>query len=161
MSDQSADDLDEITRAAEHLVPELAERLRRHGLAEIEVRRGELRLRVAGRPDQPAAVQGADPATGAPAAAPASGAPSSVGESVPAPIGVASPAVGFFVYADGLGPGLTVAKGDAIGHVEMLGVRHDVRAPRGGVVRSLVAESGEAVEYGQVVVELELGQPAS
>jgi biotin carboxyl carrier protein len=37
----------------------------------------------------------------------------------------------------------------------MLGVRHDVRAPRGGTVRHLVAESGEAVEYGQVVVELE------
>ena len=68
---------------------------------------------------------------------------------------VASPAVGFFVYADGLGPGLAVTKGDSIGHVEMLGVRHDVRAPRRGTVRHLVAESGEAVEYGQVVVELE------
>ena len=55
----------------------------------------------------------------------------------------------------GLGPGLAVAKGDSVGHVEMLGVRHDVRAPRGGTVRNLVAESGEAVEYGQVVVELE------
>jgi acetyl-CoA carboxylase biotin carboxyl carrier protein len=73
----------------------------------------------------------------------------------PASIGVASPAVGFFVYADGLGPGLDVTKGDALGHVEMLGVRHDVRAPRGGTVRNLVAESGEAVEYGQVVVELD------
>jgi biotin carboxyl carrier protein len=30
-----------------------------------------------------------------------------------------------------------------------------VRAPRGGTVRNLVAESGEAVEYGQIVVELE------
>ena len=66
-----------------------------------------------------------------------------------------SPAVGFFVYADGLGPGQPVAKGDALGHVEMLGVRHDVRAPRSGTVRNLVAETGEAVEYGQVVVELE------
>ena len=65
------------------------------------------------------------------------------------------PTGGFFVYADGLGPGLAVTKGDAIGHVEMLGVRHDVRAPRGGTVRHLVAESGEAVEYGQVVVEIE------
>ena len=37
----------------------------------------------------------------------------------------------------------------------MLGVRHDVRAPRGGTVRHLVAESGEADEYGQVVLELE------
>jgi biotin carboxyl carrier protein len=70
-------------------------------------------------------------------------------------LGVVSPAVGFFVYADGLGPGLDVTKGDAVGHVEMLGVKHDVRAPRAGTVRHLVAESGEAVEYGQTVVEIE------
>ena len=77
---------------------------------------------------------------------------------VSATVRVASPAVGFFVYADGLGPGLAVAKGDSVGHVEMLGVRHDVRAPRGGTVRNLVAESGEAVEYGQVVVELQAAE---
>ncbi len=64
------------------------------------------------------------------------------------------------MYADGLGPGLEVAKGDALGHVEMLGVRHDVRAPRGGTVRHLVAETGEAVEYGQVVLEIDAGERA-
>ena len=75
-------------------------------------------------------------------------------------VGVASPAVGFFVFAEGLGPGLEVSKGDELGHVEMLGVRHDVRAPRGGTVGHLVAESGEAVEYGQVVLELETAEAA-
>jgi biotin carboxyl carrier protein len=69
--------------------------------------------------------------------------------------GVTSPAVGFFVYADGLGPGLPVDKGDELGHVEMLGVRHDVRAPRRGLVRNLVTETGEAVEYGQLLIEME------
>ncbi len=69
--------------------------------------------------------------------------------------GVTSPAVGFFAYADGLGPGLPVDKGDALGHVEMLGVRHDVRAPRSGTVRNLVTEAGEPVEYGQLLIELE------
>jgi acetyl-CoA carboxylase biotin carboxyl carrier protein len=158
MSAASNDELDEITRAAERLVPELAERLRRHGLGEIEVRRGDLRLRVAGSPERGAAPpEAAAPTAGAGEAAARPGA-ASVPPSA-AQVGVASPAVGFFVYADNLGPGLEVAKGDAIGHVEMLGVRHDVRAPRGGVVRSLVAESGEAVEYGQVVVELEAGPP--
>ena len=68
---------------------------------------------------------------------------------------VTSPAVGFFAYSDGLGPGLPVQKGDALGWVEMLGVRHDVRAPRGGTVRNLVSESGEPVEYGQLLIELE------
>ena len=73
----------------------------------------------------------------------------------PAPQAVTSPAVGVFMYADGLGPGLVVSRGADLGFVEMLGVRHEVRAGGDGVVRHLVTESGEAVEYGQVLVELE------
>jgi acetyl-CoA carboxylase biotin carboxyl carrier protein len=146
--------VDAISRAAADLIPQLVERLQRHGLGEIEVAHGDLRLRVAG----PA---GARPARDAPAPALSSATTTTDAPSAPASadapggLGVASPAVGFFVYADGLGPGLPVEKGDPLGHVEMLGVRHDVRAPRRGTVRHLVAESGEAVEYGQVVVELE------
>jgi acetyl-CoA carboxylase biotin carboxyl carrier protein len=156
-SDQA---LEAIRAAAERLVPELTERLRRHGLGEIEVAHGDLRLRVAAAPGStPAAVPSAsvagDVSTDAPQPAVTE---SAVTESVASTVGVASPAVGFFVYADGLGPGLAVAKGDELGHVEMLGIRHDVRAPRGGTVRNLVAESGEAVEYGQVVLELEAAE---
>ena len=147
--DQQA--LDAIARAANELVPQLTERLVRHGLGEIEVSSGELRLRVAragGPAPPPTAVRAgrSGAVAGTDATAAATAAPS---------VGVASPAVGFFVYADGLGPGLAVEKGDALGQVEMLGIRHDVRAPRRGTVRHLVAESGEAVEYGQVVLELE------
>lgn len=145
--------LDAIARAAADLVPQLTERLVRHGLGEIEVSSGDLRLRVA-RAAVPASTLEQAGGTGSmPAAAPSSGAASSPGAA--ASVGVASPAVGFFVYADGLGPGLSVEKGDPLGQVEMLGIRHDVRAPRRGTVRHLVAESGEAVEYGQVVLELE------
>jgi acetyl-CoA carboxylase biotin carboxyl carrier protein len=144
--------LEAIARAADELVPALTERLQRHGLGEIEVARGDLRLRVsraAGTaPTATASAQASDPVA-APVAA------STPPPTAPSSVGVASPAVGFFVYADGLGPGLAVEKGDPLGQVEMLGVRHDVRAPRRGTVRNLVAESGEAVEYGQVVVELE------
>ncbi|MGH2382024.1 MAG: acetyl-CoA carboxylase biotin carboxyl carrier protein [Candidatus Limnocylindria bacterium] len=143
-----ADDaLAAIARAASDLVPQLTERLTRHGLGEIEVSSGDLRLRVA-RAVVPVATAGGSPPSIAAGIAPEAAA-------VSASVGVASPAVGFFVYADGLGPGLTVNKGDALGQVEMLGIRHDVRAPRRGTIRHLVAESGEAVEYGQVVLELE------
>lgn len=148
--------LDDLERAARDLVPQLRERLRRHGLGEIEVRQGDLRVRVstgdgaappparaAPRPGTAEVAIGSPPPTATPPSPRAAGSP-----------GIASPAVGFFVYADGLGPGLVVEKGDPLGYVEMLGVRHDVRAPRAGMVRHLVAESGEAVEYGQVVVEL-------
>ena len=58
----------------------------------------------------------------------------------------------------GPGPGLPVDKGDELGHVEMLGVRHDVRAPRRGTVRNLVTETGEAVEYGQLLIEMEAAE---
>jgi len=146
--------LEAIARAAAELVPQLAERLERHGLGEIEVVRGDLRLRVAGSGARTAPESPPDPA-GAARDVPSSADPAVDPSPTPSGTGVASPAVGFFVYADGLGPGLGVAKGDALGHVEMLGVRHDVRAPRGGTVRNLVAESGEAVEYGQVVLEIE------
>jgi len=141
--------LDAVARAANELVPRLSERLERHGLDEIEVSSGELRLRVA-RAARSTPAAGQPDRSIASLAAPTAAAPGSA-----ASVGVASPAVGFFVYADGLGPGLAVEKGDSLGQVEMLGIRHDVRAPRRGMVRHHVAETGEAVEYGQVVLELE------
>jgi acetyl-CoA carboxylase biotin carboxyl carrier protein len=148
------DDLAHIELAARELIPALTRRLAAEGLGEIEVRRDEVRVRVVARP---AVVRAAAPSPAAATPAgpqpvgPGGGGPSSGPRRHP----VASPAVGFFVYADGLGPGQEVQKGDPLGWVEMLGVRHDVRAPRSATVRGLPAESGEAVEYGQPLVELE------
>jgi acetyl-CoA carboxylase biotin carboxyl carrier protein len=146
------DPLQLIERAAAELIPQLNERLVQHGLGEIEVRHGELRVRVARGVDQPAA---AAPARAEPVRAALPADRVGVVPSGSSAQGVTSPAVGFFVYADGLGPGLPVDKGDELGHVEMLGVRHDVRAPRRGTVRNLVTEAGEAVEYGQLLIEME------
>jgi biotin carboxyl carrier protein len=159
LTDHDAE-LQQIARAANELVPQLTERLRRGGLGEIEVRYGTLRVRVAASSDA------SRPATGGPRVVATSAAPSippssaheeaaATGSGTRARHGVTSPAVGLFAYADGLGPGLAVDKGDALGHVEMLGVRHDVRAPRSGTVRNLVTEAGEPVEYGQLLIELE------
>jgi biotin carboxyl carrier protein len=153
LTDHDAE-LEQIARAANELVPELTERLRRSGLGELEVRSGTLRVRVATSPDA------SHPPPGGPRIVAATVAPSGEPAAVPSAAatarhGVTSPAVGFFAFADGLGPGLAVDKGDALGHVEMLGVRHDVRAPRSGTVRNLVTEAGEPVEYGQLLIELE------
>ena len=131
---------------AERLIPELSARLRRHGLGEIEVRDGDLRLRV---------TAGALPSTDAPAPVAVERESPVEAAATPGTDPVVSPGVGYFLYADGLGPGLEVTSGDVIGHVEVLGVRHDVRAPADGTIRNLVAETGEAVEYGQTLVELE------
>jgi acetyl-CoA carboxylase biotin carboxyl carrier protein len=144
----------EMARLATELVPPLTERLRRHGLGEIEVRQGELRVRVAASPSRglAAAPGGVEVTVMRPGAEDTDGS-AAVGPSTLDP--VTSPAVGYFVYADGLGPGLSVAAGTEIGFVEMLGIRHEVRAAADGVVRHLVAESGEPVEYGQLLVEID------
>ena len=155
MSDPDGD-LAQVEIAAREVVPKLAERLARHGLGELEVRHGDLRVRVSGAAAadnlparQPSAASEAGDGPGKRQAA------GRTHPALPANHGVTSPAVGYFGFAEGLGPGLSVEKGDALGHVDMLGVRHDVRAPRRGTVRHLVAEAGEPVEYGQVVIELE------
>lgn len=156
MSDQEA--VRAIAQAGE-LVPALTERLNRLGLGEIEVRHGDLRVRVSAAPGSPASgapsVSVTRPASTAapvqhPAPAAAAGSPAEPGLDP-----ITAPAVGHFVYAEGLGPGLAVSAGSEIGFVEMLGIRHEVRAVADGVVRHLVAESGEPVEYGQVLVELD------
>jgi acetyl-CoA carboxylase biotin carboxyl carrier protein len=157
------DELEQVTRAANELVPELTLRLRRQHLGELEVRLGSLRVRVAATPDATQLAPGgprvvaSSITTGAAPGASQAKADTAAPAPSPGPglHAVTSPAVGFFAYADGLGPGLEVDKGDTLGHVEMLGVRHDVRAPRGGTVRNLVTEGGEPVEYGQLLIELE------
>ncbi len=154
------DDLAAVEGAARDLLPALTERLARYGLGEIEIAHGDLRMRVAaaggGQPVQPAPVARATAPADAQPLGPGLD-PAGPSAAVPARHPVTAPAVGHFVYAEGLGPGMAIQKGDPIGWVEMLGVRHDVRAPRGGTVGHLIAESGEAVEYGQPLVDLEDG----
>lgn len=151
----AGDPLKQIEQAAAELIPQLTERLAQHGLGEIEVRQGDLRVRVARAAGHPPA---AVPGRAVPALDVMPSDRVGVVPSGPSAQGVTSPAVGFFVYADGLGPGLPVDKGDELGHVEMLGVRHDVRAPRRGMVRNLVTETGEAVEYGQLLIEMDAAE---
>ncbi len=144
--------LDAIRRAAASLLPELMHRLTEHGLGELEERHGDVRVSVRAGGESATSTAGSDPAA-------ETAAPVSTGEAPPAPepgaASVVSPAVGVFVYGEGLGPGLEVNAGDPLGHVEMLGVQYDVRAPETGRVSHLVAETGEAVEYGQVLIEVE------
>lgn len=106
---EAQDPLEQVQRAASELVPQLTARLAQLGLGEIEVRQGELRVRVARASD----VQ-AGPATQRAGAAQQTSLPPDrvgvVASGSPAH-GVTSPAVGFFVYADGLGPGLGSTRG--------------------------------------------------
>lgn len=66
-----------------------------------------------------------------------------------------APAVGYYLPAGELATGQQVEAGDVIGHVDVLGVRQEVVAPATGIVSRLLAQSGQAVEYGQELVQIE------
>jgi len=67
-----------------------------------------------------------------------------------------SPAVGIFRARPGASAGTKVRAGDRLAVVEMLGVPHDVVAPVDGNVGASLVEPGEAVEYGQELIRIEL-----
>ena len=67
-----------------------------------------------------------------------------------------SPAVGVFQPRREAGPGTRVRAGDRLGAVDMLGIPQEVVAPADGVVTGILVEAGDAVEYGQELVVLEL-----
>jgi biotin carboxyl carrier protein len=67
-----------------------------------------------------------------------------------------SPAVGVFRLREEVRPGTRVRAGDPLGAVDMLGIPQEVVSPADGVVGASLVESGEAVEYGQDLVVIEL-----
>ena len=72
-----------------------------------------------------------------------------------------SPAVG--IFRAGAGVGTRVRAGDRIAMVDLLGIPQDVVAPIDGIVAEVLAQGGDAVEYGEevVVVEAEPATPAA
>jgi biotin carboxyl carrier protein len=67
-----------------------------------------------------------------------------------------SPAVGIFQPKSGVRAGTRVHAGDRLGVVDMLGVPQDVLAPGEGIVGQSLVEAGDAVEFGQELVVIEL-----
>lgn len=67
-----------------------------------------------------------------------------------------SPAVGFFEPRRDVSSGRRVHEGDRLGTVDVLGIKQDVLAPEDGIVGASLVESGEAVEYGQDLLWIEL-----
>jgi biotin carboxyl carrier protein len=177
-----------LERLADELLPPLIAHFNASGLGELEIRRGEWRVRVRA----PAATQSSrppdaiDPAASAGAGRKASrlasglvgvgaaGVASGNGQAFPdaasggdRPIEVqatrglserhvaASPGVGYFSARDGVAAGSAVRGGDVLGHVDVLGVKVEVVSPADGIVAQILADRGEAVEYGQELVRLE------
>ncbi|MBA4807616.1 acetyl-CoA carboxylase biotin carboxyl carrier protein [Brevundimonas sp.] len=147
------------------LVRQLAEILNETDLTEVEVERGELRIRVAREITVNAApVQYA--AAPAPMAAAAPAAPVSMpsdpativaraGEEVKSPmVGTAylqaSPEAPAFIQ-----PGDKVKKGQTLLIVEAMKTMNPIQAPRDGVVAEILVGDAQPVEFGEPLVLLE------
>jgi len=133
---------DGLEPLTEEVLPALIARLRASRLGELEVRTDSWRIRL--RRDVNVARQHA----GADSASDEAG----LGHHA----GVArSPAVGYFNPAASLVVGQTVLAGDSLGSVDVLGIVQDVAAPTGGIVSRVLAETGQAVEYGQALADID------
>ncbi|MGX1742055.1 acetyl-CoA carboxylase biotin carboxyl carrier protein [Bosea sp. NPDC055353] len=144
------------------LVRELAELLNQTDLTEIEVEKGDLRVRVArnitATVQVPAAVAAPAMAMPAPvaASAPAEARPTAAHPgAVPSPmVGTAyrrpSPDAKPFVEV-----GSVVKQGERILLVEAMKTFNDIVAPRAGKVTAIMVEDGQPVEYGEPLLVIE------
>jgi biotin carboxyl carrier protein len=171
-----------ISRLTDDVLPAIIAKLTASGLGEIEVREGSWKVRLrrpAGSGDarRVAAWNSLDGHSGQGHAL-GSGLAASDGrgtaeerdyrareereaeELASLPVVAISPAVGIYQARKDLAVGMRVRSGDRIGTVDVLGVREDVIAPMDGVIGSSLAESGEAVEYGQELIRIELAENA-
>lgn len=128
-----------------------------HGPAAFEGHRTTRDLRPGSAGGAPG--NGASPAGAAADGAPAAGSGDRMGSHRAV---ATSPAVGVYQPRNEARPGTRVRAGDRIGAVDLLGVPQDVVAPADGIVGASLAEAGEAVEYGQelVVIELAAARPS-
>jgi acetyl-CoA carboxylase biotin carboxyl carrier protein len=149
------------------LIRDLAQLLNETGLTEIEIEKDDLKVRVARHTAAPAAY-----AVGVPAAqstAPMSPA-SAPGTSAAGPAGpdpanhpgcVKSPMVGTAYRAPepGAAPfvdiGTRVTQGQTLLIIEAMKTMNHIPAPRSGVVKEILIENGQPVEFGEPLVIIE------
>jgi acetyl-CoA carboxylase biotin carboxyl carrier protein len=144
------------------LVRELAQLVTETGLSEIEVEKGDLRIRVVRRLE-PVNVQLAAPApmaalapTPAPQAAPSALAPAEPARSQPG--SVPSPMVGTAYLRPSpdakafVDIGSKVEVGDKLLLIEAMKTFNEIVAPRAGTVTAIFVEDGQPVEFGEALL---------
>lgn len=146
------------------LVRELAGLLSETDLTEIEVEKGDMRIRLS-RETRYAAVAAPAPvaiAVPAPAPAPvAAPAPATAAAAASHPGAVKSPMVGTAYRRPNpesnafVDVGSVVKSGDKILLVEAMKTFNEIVAPKGGTVTAIFVEDGQPVEYDQTLVIIE------
>jgi len=125
------------------------------GIAELEITEGEGKVRIVKFSPPPAApVYEHAPAAAAAAPAPAQPAAPAAAP-VPAGHVVKAPMVGTFYRAPNPGAapfvevGQSVKEGDALCIIEAMKLLNEIEADKSGVVKEILVENGEPVEFGQ------------
>lgn len=146
------------------LVRELAKLIAETDLTEIEVEKGDLRIRVARTVSASVTVPIAAPAL-QPVALPASVAASEPASAGRPPAGhpgaVTSPMVGTAYRKPSpeakpfVEVGARVAIGDKLLLIEAMKTFNEIAAPRAGVVSAIFVEDGQPVEYGEPLLVIE------
>ena len=141
----------------------LIELVETSGIAELEIQEGEERVRITRSHGAGAPLMGAQPivAVAAPLAAPAPAASATL--EVPPEEGhvVKSPLVGTFYRAATPGAksfvvvGDTVQEGAALCIVEAMKLMNEIEADKGGVIKAILVENGQPVEFGQPLFVIE------
>ena len=144
------------------LVRRLAGILNDTGLSEIEVERGDLKIRVARTMTAAATVVHAAPApVAAPAAAAPAAQPEFTGETLPPGEVIKSPMVGtvYLSPQPGANPfvkvGDKVTQGQTLLIIEAMKTMNPIPAPKAGVVRAVLAGDGQPVEFGEPLAVIE------
>jgi acetyl-CoA carboxylase biotin carboxyl carrier protein len=135
----------------------LIELVETSGIAELEIQEGEERVRIT------RALSHAPQTVLMPTPAPAVALPVPVAAVVAEPAGhiVKSPMVGTFYRSAQPGAkafvevGDTVAVGDTLCIVEAMKLMNEIEADHAGVVKQILVENGQPVEFGQPLVVIE------
>ncbi|WP_306226491.1 acetyl-CoA carboxylase biotin carboxyl carrier protein [Bosea beijingensis] len=143
------------------LVRELAELLNQTDLTEIEVEKGDLRVRVARNISTTVQVPAAAPMVAMPAPVAAAAAPVEAKPTAAHPGAVPSPMVGTAYRRPSpdakpfVEVGSVVKQGERILLVEAMKTFNDIVAPRAGKVTAIMVEDGQPVEYGEPLLVIE------
>jgi acetyl-CoA carboxylase biotin carboxyl carrier protein len=144
----------------------LIELVETSGIAELEIQEGEERVRITravAASQQTVMLQAAPQAAAAAPPAPAAAAAAAQPAAAPEPQGhvVKSPMVGTFYRSSSPGAksfvevGDTVAQGDTLCIVEAMKLMNEIEADAAGIVKAILVENGQAVEFGQPMFILE------
>ncbi len=133
-------------------IKKLIELLDESGIAEIEVTEGEESVRISRYGAHPALV----PAAAAPPAA-----PGAEERSPPSGFPIDAPMVGTMYRAPSPGTppfvevGSRISAGDVVCIIEAMKILNQIESEVGGVVREILVENGQPVEFGQTLMIVE------